>query len=71
MCMGPSYPGLCSIVSHPPKITAGWGSLCRDGAWASLRRTAAARRSWGTSPSLSSVLSSVPEFLSGQPPTQF
>jgi hypothetical protein len=30
-----AFPGSCSIVSHPPKIAAGWGSLGRDGAWAS------------------------------------
>src|SRR5271170_2176182 len=29
--------GPYSIVSHPPKIAAGWGSLGRDGAWASPR----------------------------------
>src|ERR1022692_3668158 len=32
---GPSQPGPCSIVSHPPKMAAGWGGLGRDGAWAS------------------------------------
>jgi hypothetical protein len=30
--------GPCSIVSHPPKIAAGWGSLDRDGALASPHR---------------------------------
>ena len=35
----PASSGAYSIVSHPPKIAAGWGSLGRDGAWAgSLKR---------------------------------
>jgi hypothetical protein len=32
---GGNLPGPCSVVSHPPKIAAGWGSLGRDDAWAS------------------------------------
>lgn len=31
----PFYPGPCSIVSHPPKSAAGWGSLGRGRTWAS------------------------------------
>jgi len=33
-CMSP-HGGPYSIVSHPPKIAAGWDSLGRGGAWAS------------------------------------
>lgn len=34
----PASPGAYSIVSHPPKIAAGWGILGRDGEWASPPR---------------------------------
>ncbi|MFZ0771310.1 MAG: hypothetical protein WCA49_05145 [Candidatus Sulfotelmatobacter sp.] len=35
--LSPVSPGPYGIVSHPPKIAAGWCSLGRDGAWASPR----------------------------------
>jgi hypothetical protein len=35
--LSPVSPSPYSIVSHPPKIAAGWGNLVRDGAWASPR----------------------------------
>jgi hypothetical protein len=33
-----SCPGPCSIVSHPPRIAAGWGSLGLGGVWASPQK---------------------------------